>query len=201
MLGQEFHSPGYHTTVASGTWVHPVLPSLDYALGLLQRNSPGDGQRAEKIILRVIGLQDADPAKPYYGILAPRLEEPLEKMSPPDWNWADFCVCVSRSCWADHGQSLSEELKQAMRTSLRHAALAIKKSPRRTGIHEHRHHGRRSVRRGGEILDDRELLEYGRQRLQQVARIGTPRRVQRVQQPHVHHGRTRGVRTNLASGP
>ena len=40
MVGQKFSSPGYHTTVATGTWVHPVLPSLDYALGLLHAIPP-----------------------------------------------------------------------------------------------------------------------------------------------------------------
>lgn len=125
MLGQEFHSPGYHTTVASGTWVHPVLPALDDALGLLQRNARGDGPRAEKILLRVIGLQDADPASRTYGIWPWLLEEPLEKMSPPDWNWTDFCGARLAVMLADHDSSLSDALNQAMRTSLRHAALAL----------------------------------------------------------------------------
>jgi len=169
MLGQEFHSPGYHTTVASGTWVHPVLPSLDYALGLLQRNSPGDRQRAEKIIDRAIGLQDTDPASRTYGIWPWLLEEPLEKMSPPDWNWADFCGARLAVMLADHGQSLSEELKQAMRTSFRHAALAIKKRNVGPGYTNIAIMGGGVCAAAGEILGDSELLKYGRQRLQQVA--------------------------------
>ncbi|NLX99670.1 MAG: hypothetical protein GXY83_26540 [Rhodopirellula sp.] len=169
MLGQEFHSPGYHTTVALGTWVHPVLPSLDYALGLLQRNSPGDRQRAEKIIDRVIGLQDADPASRTYGIWPWLLEEPLEKMSPPDWNWADFCGARLAVMLADHGQSLSDELKPTIRTSLRHAALAIKKRNVGPGYTNIAIMGGGVCAAAGEILGDAELLKYGRQRLQQVA--------------------------------
>jgi len=169
MLGQEFRSPGYHTTVASGTWVHPVLPSLDYALGLLQRNSPGDGPRAQKIILRVIGLQDADPASRTYGIWPWLLEEPLEKMSPPDWNWADFCGARLAVMLANHGPSLSDALQQAMRTSLRHAALAIKKRDVGPGYTNIAIMGGGVCAAAGEILDEAELMEYGRQRLQRVA--------------------------------
>jgi len=169
MLGQEFRSPGYHTTVASGVWVHPVLPSLDYALGLLQRNSPGDAQRAEKIVLQVIRLQDTDPASRTYGIWPWLLEEPLEKMSPPDWNWADFCGARLAVMLADYGQSVPDELKQAMRTSLGHAASAIKKRNVGPGYTNIAIMGGGVCAAAGEILGDVELLQYGRQRLQQVA--------------------------------
>jgi len=169
MVGQEFRSPGYHTTVADGTWVHPVLPSLDYAQGLLQRHSADDGPRAEKILRRVISLQDADPQSRTYGIWPWLLEEPLDKMSPPDWNWADFCGARLAVMLTDHGPVLSESLIQAMRTSLSHAAKAIQKrnvGPSYTNIAIM---GGGVCAAAGEILGDAELLDYGRQRLQRVA--------------------------------
>ena len=168
MVGQTFYSPGYHTTVASGTWVHPVVPSLDYALGLLQRSSPADLDRAGQIIRKVISLQDVNPTSRTYGIWPWLLEEPLAKMSPPDWNWADFCGARLALILADHAAILTEDLKQAVRTSLRHAARAIVKrnvGPSYTNIAIM---GGGVCAAAGELLDDPNLLEYGCRRLQQV---------------------------------
>ena len=36
MLGTKWHSPGYHTRVPNGEWVHRTRESLVYALALLQ---------------------------------------------------------------------------------------------------------------------------------------------------------------------
>ena len=118
MLGQELHSPGYHTTLATGVWVHPIVPSLDYALGLLDRNASGDRQRAEQILGKVVGLQDTDPARATYGIWPWFLEEPLAKMSPPDWNWADFCGARLAIVLADHAADLPNDLRQSVRAGL-----------------------------------------------------------------------------------
>lgn len=168
LLGQVFSSPGYHSMVPSGTRVHPVLPSLDYALGLLIHSAPGDRERAEKILRKVISLQDADPKSRTYGIWPWLLEEPLAKMSPPDWNWADFCGARLALVLADHGEAISDEARQAVRVSLGHAARAIQKrnvGPSYTNIAIM---GGGVCAAAGELLGDSSLLEYGRRRLEQV---------------------------------
>ena len=168
MVGQKSYSPGYHTTVPSGTWVHPVLPSLDYAMGLLDRNTPADLDRAEKIIRKVTSLQDVDPTSRTYGIWPWFLEESLTKMSPPDWNWADFCGARLTLILADHAAILPEHLKQAVRTSLRHAARAIVKRNVGPGYTNIAIMGGGVCAAAGELLADSILLEYGRHRLQQL---------------------------------
>lgn len=80
MVGQELHSPGYHTTLANGLWVHSTTQSLDYALGLLDRHASGDRQRAAQILAKVIGLQDTDAAHKTCGIWPWFMEEPVAKM-------------------------------------------------------------------------------------------------------------------------
>jgi hypothetical protein len=168
MLGQKFNSPGYHTTVASGTWVHPVLPSLDYALGLLQRNRPEDRQRAERILKKVIRLQDSDANSRTYGIWPWLLEEPLAKMSPPDWNWADFCGARLALILADHVEGVADDLEQSVRASLGHAAKAIRKRNVGANYTNIAIMGGGVCAAAGELLDDPEMLKYGRKRLQQV---------------------------------
>ena len=90
MVGQSLNSPGYHTTVRDGTWVHQTRSGVDYAIALLQSGDPARVERARLVVAKVLTLQDANPTSPTYGIWPWLLEEPLAKMSPPDWNWADF---------------------------------------------------------------------------------------------------------------
>ena len=168
LLGLAFSSPGYHTTVASGTWVHSVLPSFDYALGLLMRSAPADRQRAEKVLRKAISLQDTDPASRTYGIWPWLLEEPLAKMSPPDWNWADFCGARLALVLADHADAVPDDLRQSLRASLKHAAAAIQKrnvGPSYTNIAIM---GGGVCAAAGELLREPAILEYGRRRLEKV---------------------------------
>lgn len=168
MIGQKFRSPGYHSTVKDGTWVHPVIQSLDYAVGLFDRNAGGDRRRAEEILSKVLTLQDTDSASRTYGIWPWLLEEPLAKMSPPDWNWADFCGARLAVILADHATILGDGLKQAVQTSLSHAARAIVKrnvGPSYTNIAIM---GGGVCAAAGELLGDPQLLGYGRSRLQKV---------------------------------
>jgi len=168
MLGAKFSGPGYHTTVKSGTWAHSTVNSLDYAHGLLLRNAPGDAPRAAAIIAKVITLQDTDPQHKTYGIWPWLLEEPLEKMSPPDWNWADFCGARLAQMLHDHADLLPAPVQNAMRSSLRHATAAIRKrnvGPDYTNIAVM---GGGVCAAAGELLDDPAILDYGRQRLQRV---------------------------------
>jgi len=165
MVGAAFKSSGYHSTVPSGTWVHSTRGSLDYALALLKRNAPGDAERAAKVIRKVISLQDADPANPTYGIWPYLLEEPLAKMAPPDWNWADFCGALLAEMLIQHPAKLPDDLKALMRTSLGHAARAIIKRNVGPGYTNIAIMGGGVTAAAGEILGDKEMLDYGRARL------------------------------------
>ena len=127
MIRRPFSSPGYHTTLTGGT-VHPTRDSLQYALALLDSGEPARLERAAAVLEKVISLQDQDPASRTYGIWSWFLEEPLETMAPPDWNWADFCGALLLQVARDHGDRLSEKLRAEVRASCLHAAHSIKRS-------------------------------------------------------------------------
>jgi hypothetical protein len=91
MLRRPFKSAGYHTTIKSADFVHPTRDSLTYALALLDSELEEYKQRAFEIIDKLVSLQDSEPSSPTFGIWSWFYEEPLAQMSPPDWNWADFC--------------------------------------------------------------------------------------------------------------
>ena len=136
MIRRPFSSPGYHTTLKGGQ-VHPTRESLEYAVALLDTGDPELLRRAEAILQRVIGLQDQNPASKTYGIWPWFLEEPLDRMSPPDWNWADFCGVQLLQVALDHRNRLSPEVAALVDTAIRHAARSIQRrnvGPRYTNI-------------------------------------------------------------------
>ena len=168
MVGSRFSGTGYHSKVSPGTWVHFTRTSLDYALALLARNAPGDTDRAAAVIRKVVSLQDADPASKTYGIWSYVLEEPLEKMSPPDWNWADFCGALLAEMLVRHDARLPEDVKALMRTSLGHAARSIIKRNVGSGYTNIAVMGGGVTAAAGEILGDAAMLDYGRTRLKKL---------------------------------
>jgi hypothetical protein len=164
MLQAPFSSPGYHTTLTGGM-VHPTRDSLDYAVALLDSGEPERQERAEAILRRVIALQDQDPGSRTYGIWSWFLEEPLDKMSPPDWNWADFCGTQLLQVAIDHMNRLPPDLQQKVKDAILHAARSIQRrnvGPDYTNIALM---GTYVTLVAGERLGAPELRDYGRQRL------------------------------------
>ena len=126
MLRTPFSSPGYHTTLKSG-FVHPTRNALHYAVALLDTGDESNRWRALDILRRVMALQDQNPESKTYGIWSWFLEEPLDKMSPPDWNWADFCGTALLQVALDHRDLLPPELAVQVDAAIRHAARSIQR--------------------------------------------------------------------------
>jgi len=164
MLRAPYSSPGYHTTLKSG-FVHGTRPALDYAVALLDSGDAERLQRAEQVLRRVIALQDQDPNSPTYGIWSWFLEEPLDKMSPPDWNWADFCGTQLLQVAIDHMDRLSADLQEKVKGSILHAARSIIRRNVGPGYTNIALMGTYVTFVAGERFDAPELVDYGRQRL------------------------------------
>jgi hypothetical protein len=126
MLREPLRSPGYHTTLKGGA-IHSTRSALSYAVALLDTDEEKWLGRACEILDTVIALQDTNPASKTYGIWSWYLEEPLPKMSPPDWNWADFCGVQLLQVAIDHRSRLPSELAARVDESIRHAARSIER--------------------------------------------------------------------------
>jgi hypothetical protein len=164
MLRRPFSSPGYHTTLTGGT-VHSTNVNLAYALALLDSGEPEYIQRGREITMKVISLQDTDESHNTYGIWSWFYEEPLEKMSPPDWNWADFCGKSLIQMLRDHREHFTEQEYNAIKASVRHACYSIKKmdvSPSYTNIN---FMGIYVTYVAGEVLGYDDILAYAKARL------------------------------------
>lgn len=162
-----FGSPGYHTTLKGGL-VHRTRESLHYAVALLDSGDEELVPRACGILDKVIGLQDTDPANATYGIWSWFYEEPLSKMAPPDWNWADFCG-VQLLQAHEHHSRLPDELNQKIEASLHHAAKAIRKRDVGPGYTNICLMGGYLTLVAGERFGWDEFISYGRARLLRFA--------------------------------
>ena len=134
LLQEQFVSPGYHSSIGRGTFVHPIRESFYYAIGLLQRGRPEDISRSKVMLNQVLSLQQVKLNRPGYGVWPWLLEEPLEKMDSIDRNWADFCGSAVAQVLVDHREQLDDaDLEKRLRTALLHAATAIRN--RNVGAH------------------------------------------------------------------
>ena len=164
MIRRPFSSPGYHTTLKGG-YVHPPRDSLNYAVALLDSGEPDRLKRAQNILRKVISLQDQNPESRTYGIWSWFAEEPLDKMSPPDWNWADFCGTQLLQVAHDHMHRLLDELQQQVRDSIVHAAYSIKRRNVGPGYTNIAIMGTYVTLTAGELFGVGELTDYGKKRL------------------------------------
>jgi len=169
MLGSRLKSAGYHTTIPDGTRVHSTRASLDYALALLAAREASCTERAGKIVRKVLALQDTAPTSRTYGIWPYFLEEPLADMSPPDWNWADFCGALLLMMLTDHADSLPPDLAADMRRSLGHAAWSVFRRNVGPGYTNIAVMGAGVALAAGELLGEPRLVDYGRRRLAVLA--------------------------------
>lgn len=172
MLRSRFSSPGYHTTLKDG-YVHRTRESLKYAVALLDSGDPNRAARAVEIIEKVISLQDQRPSSRTYGIWPWFLEEPLEEMSPPDWNWADFCGVQLLQVAIDHMNRLPIELRREVRNAILHAADSIKRRDVQPSYTNISLMGTYVTIVAGERFNRRDLFAYGKARLEDFVRYAS----------------------------
>lgn len=165
MIVTTFSSPGYHTTLKNGK-VHRTRRSLTYAASCLDAMDPQLRQRGLDIIERVIQLQDTDPKSRTYGIWSWFLEEPLDKMAPPDWNWADFCGVELLQAVIYHRDAFPPDFLRKVEESIYHAAQSIKRRNVGPGYTNIAIMGTYVTMMTAEMQNLPELKAYAMQRLQ-----------------------------------
>jgi hypothetical protein len=167
MLRRPFSTPGYHTELKGG-FVHPTRESLLYALQLLDTGDPARLDRALRVLDRVLGLQDTDPASRTFGIWSWYMEEPLATMAKPDFNWADFNGVTLLQIARDHRGRLSPELSRRVDQAILNACAAIRKRNVPMGYTNIAVMGTYVTVVAGELLGSAENLAYGLQRLERL---------------------------------
>lgn len=155
----------YHTRLEPGTAIHATRESVEYASALFETRDPVRHALAEVILRKVLPMQDRNPESPSCGIWPWFYEEPLEKMSPPDWNWADFIGAPLAEMLLRNEKKMDPALAEDMRQSLYLAACAIRKRDVRLSYTNIAIMGTYVTIMAGTLLQDAGLLDYGKKRL------------------------------------
>ncbi|MDO4292558.1 MAG: hypothetical protein Q4C65_04910 [Eubacteriales bacterium] len=158
---------GYHSRLVNQT-VHSTVHSFEYALDLMYRRESGDLLRAEEILNKVLPMQDTDPSHKTYGIWPYFLEETLEEMNPPDWNWADFCGKKIMQMLLEFKDQLSPELIRRMETALIHACHSIIRRDMDPGYTNISIMGTYVTLVSGEYFQKEEFITYAKKRLRKL---------------------------------
>ncbi len=166
MIQGKIVSRGYHTNAKTGQTVHSVRDTTLYAAALLYSGEEAYLDRALACIDRVLKLQDIDEKRETYGIWPYLLEEPVEAMSAPDWNMADFNAKKLLHILIDHRHALPEEMVKRVEAAVYHASMSIMRrnmGPDYTNISLM---GAYVTIKAGEVLQNEELFSYGKRRLE-----------------------------------
>lgn len=166
-ITQPFSSPGYHTTLTAEFGdVHKTRTAAYYGLALLDSGLEKYRERAYAVLERLVEAQDTNPEHKTFGIWPWFYEEPLEMMSPPDWNWADFIGKPLILALMRHSDALPIGLRNKMEQAVRYACQAIIRrnvGPHYTNIAIM---GAFVTIVAGEWLGDKDVESYGLARLQ-----------------------------------
>lgn len=159
----------YHSKIRQGTTVHITRDTAEYAFALLECGEAEQIIRASTILDQLITLQDQCPTSPTYGIWSWFYEEPLDKMSPPDWNWADFIGTQLVQILWRNAQKIEVSLRDKISAAIRHAALSIIRRDVTMAYTNIAIMGTYVTVLAGAILGDKEILDYGKKRLRRFA--------------------------------
>lgn len=161
-------SPGYHTNIADGTLVHDTRENADYAILCLRSDDPQRIQRGRDVLQKLLSLQDTDPLSPTFGIWSWFYEEPVSKMTPPDWNWADFIGARLLMILTESGHKLPPDLQSRLCDAIERAALSIFRRQAPVSYTNIAIMGAGVCAAAGQYLHRPILTEYGRHKLQAV---------------------------------
>lgn len=111
--------------------VHLTAQSAWYAFGLLERNQPGDVDRALAVIDAVVATQYDQPSAPWHGTFARVLEQPHPRGDARPWvdydpNWRQFVGTTLVMVLRHHGERLGQVRRARVEASL---ALAVSGEP------------------------------------------------------------------------
>ena len=157
--------PNYHSRVKDD-FVHPLRESIEYAVELLDRGE--NTENALKITQSVMSHQNNDQGSPYFGLWPYYLEEPLEKMSPPDFNWADFIGKQLLVIYIDYKEFLSDELNEEIKTSVTRACKCIIKRNERVSYTNVAMMDSFMCAVCGEVFGNMEFFKYGADKLRRL---------------------------------
>ncbi|MDR1479257.1 MAG: hypothetical protein LBJ00_09975 [Planctomycetaceae bacterium] len=156
---------GYHSNFDKGTRVHPTRAAMDRAMLLLASPKREHHVEGNKVLERVLELQDCDPNSKTFGIWSWYAEESLSEMATVDYNWADFQGAVLVIILHDFAHRLEADVRARAERSLEYCCRAIIKRNVGAAYTNIAITGATVTAAAGEILGNEKFLEFGRLRI------------------------------------
>ena len=157
---------GYHTRRVGRT--HVIRDTADYAASVLLLGLREEYQRAFYALERSISLQDTKEGSKTYGLWPYYLEEDLEHMLAPDYNWSDFIgknlIGICLKC----RDILPEGLDARLRKSVRAAMECSMKRNVAADYTNMSIMGCMTILSAGELLGETRYIDEGRKRLKKL---------------------------------
>lgn len=122
---------GSFAPVVPDASVHLIPQSAWYAFGLLERDRPGDRERALAVLDAVLATQYDRPGTPWHGTFARVFEQPEPAAGAREWvdydpNWRQFVGTTLLMVLRHHAEALGEPRRARVEASL---ALAVGGEP------------------------------------------------------------------------
>jgi len=147
---------------------HATRESLRYAISLLQTGDQAMILRAQKILYKVLSLQNIDPTSKYYGVWPKYWETSIIRIYQPDLNWSDFLGSYLLLVSLQHRHQLPYELINRVDAAVIVAARAIQRRNVDLNYTNIAVRGIYVVLVAGETYAIKDLFDYGLQRLHQI---------------------------------
>lgn len=147
---------------------HDICYNARYASYVISLNLDKYYERAGKIILRVLGLQDSDENSATYGVWSYFLEQSLSEMGYVDYNVADFIAKTFLDILIRNPKAVSEEVSGQIKIGLMRALESIIRrniAPDYTNISII---GCMNLIAAGELLDNERYFDIGKKRLKKL---------------------------------
>lgn len=153
----------YHSS-ASG-YIHNICGAAHFAWEVFQCEAEEYYPIAKRILNKVCQLQDTREGSRTFGLWSYEMEESLDDMKAPDYNWANFVGKALIDVCANYADKLDAELVATLKTAIRNAVQCTIK--RNVGLDYTNIivMSCLTLISAAELLEDAELLAFGKTRL------------------------------------
>ena len=154
---------GYHTRLSGR--MHPIKDTSGFAAAVLIAGEEKHYDMAFAGLERICELQDIRPDSPTFGLWSYYMEEDVDHMIAPDYNWANFVgrdlLAVGILC----AEKLPENLKRQLHDTIRNAAECTIRRNVGADYTNISIMGTLTIVSTGELLQDDRIFRIGKERL------------------------------------
>ena len=157
---------GYHTKLEGK--IHHIKATSGFAAGVLLAEEVVRYSRAFRALHRVCDLQDTRKDSPTFGLWSYYMEEDLDHMIAPDYNWANFvgrdllAVCILCE------DKIPDTLKSRLHEAIRNAAECTIRRNVGADYTNISLMGSLTIIAAGELLRDDRIFQIGKKRLEKL---------------------------------